>query len=799
MLLQSLKLKNIRSYTDQTINFPENSTLLSGDIGSGKSTLLLAIEFALFGICKPDLTGETLLRKGETNASVELSFRLNNQNITIQRNLKKNKNNISQTPGHIIINNLKKDLTPVELKTEIINLLNYPEDTITKSKNYIFRYTLYCPQEEMKLILQENPDNRLGILRKIFNLDKYKRIRENVLFYLKKIRIKSTVLKTRLEPLDQKKSQLETFRKQQKQLTNSFNLLLPQLSRIKEDLQNKKRCLEELEQKNHLHLNLKNQLLNTQNILREKEKQRQALSQKQKQLEQALSQLTISENKEALNNQLQQLQKQHQEFLSQRSEISAEINHCQQRVADIQKEISQLTEQTSVLRKKEEEIKKTEKELVKKEKITKEKEKIENELDRIKQNFHQNQLLLSQAQEIKNKISQIDQCPTCLQQVPLEHKKNIFRKEQQKIEETQKQLKESEQKKSLLQKQFLEIAQQFDSLLKKENQLIRLQTELLNLKEKQNTLQTKKEQLQDLVKENNSLINGLEKLKPEELEKLNQQIFQKQELLQKLVQKQELEKNLTELTQNLKEINPKINNFNQEKNRIEQQLSQNPDLTPTLIQQKKLSEELTEEEKDFLSQKTKLSIQSENCREQIDSSVEEINRLNQFKSHLIKLNEIHYWVNEFLIKLTYTIEKHVMVNIHHLFNNLFQEWFSILVEEENFSARLDDSFTPVIEQDGYEIFFNNLSGGERTAAALSYRLALNKVINDVVHEIKTKDLLILDEPTDGFSSEQLDKIRDILEKLNLKQTIIVSHESKIESFVENVIRINKNEGISQVI
>ena len=58
---------------------------------------------------------------------------------------------------------------------------------------------------------------------------------------------------------------------------------------------------------------------------------------------------------------------------------------------------------------------------------------------------------------------------------------------------------------------------------------------------------------------------------------------------------------------------------------------------------------------------------------------------------------------------------------------------------------------------------------------------------------------MLDEPTDGFSSEQLDKVRDVLEQLNMKQVIIVSHESKIESFVENVIRVQKQESVSVVV
>ena len=102
-------------------------------------------------------------------------------------------------------------------------------------------------------------------------------------------------------------------------------------------------------------------------------------------------------------------------------------------------------------------------------------------------------------------------------------------------------------------------------------------------------------------------------------------------------------------------------------------------------------------------------------------------------------------------------------------------------------------------QNGYDISFADLSGGEKTSAALAYRLALNKVINDIIHTINTKELLILDEPTDGFSSEQLDKVREVLDKLHLQQTIIVSHESKIESFVENIIKIQKEGHVSEVI
>lgn len=57
-------------------------------------------------------------------------------------------------------------------------------------------------------------------------------------------------------------------------------------------------------------------------------------------------------------------------------------------------------------------------------------------------------------------------------------------------------------------------------------------------------------------------------------------------------------------------------------------------------------------------------------------------------------------------------------------------------------------------------------------------------------------MIILDEPTDGFSDAQLDKVRDILKEINVTQLLIVSHEQKIEGFVDNIIRIKKENGYS---
>jgi DNA repair protein SbcC/Rad50 len=228
MFLKSIILNNIRSYKNQTIFFQEGITLLSGDIGSGKSSILFAIEFALFGASRPDIPAEALIRKGTSHASVTLNFKLqiqnNYQEFIIHRTLKKTKLGIKQTGGYIIQNGQKFELTAIELKAKIIELLSYPEEFISKGKNYIYRYTIYCPQEEMKQILIDSTDNRFDILRKIFNIEKYKLVRENIVIYLKSLRKEITILETRCEQLPMKEQEQQQLKAILVKLINEFSL-----------------------------------------------------------------------------------------------------------------------------------------------------------------------------------------------------------------------------------------------------------------------------------------------------------------------------------------------------------------------------------------------------------------------------------------------------------------------------------------------------------------------------------------------------------------------------------------------
>jgi len=138
-----------------------------------------------------------------------------------------------------------------------------------------------------------------------------------------------------------------------------------------------------------------------------------------------------------------------------------------------------------------------------------------------------------------------------------------------------------------------------------------------------------------------------------------------------------------------------------------------------------------------------------------------------------------------------------MITFQQEFNKLFQQWFSLLVEDPTKEARIDEAFTPIIEQDGYEHDVQYLSGCEKTSIALAYRLALNMMVRKVSTS-KQSNLLILDEPTDGFSREQLLKVREILEEVACPQVIIVSHEKELESFANQIFRVSKEQGVSTI-
>lgn len=344
---------------------------------------------------------------------------------------------------------------------------------------------------------------------------------------------------------------------------------------------------------------------------------------------------------------------------------------------------------------------------------------------------------------LKEKISKVDICPECGQKVTEEHKKEIREKANREIEDSEKKIVEIQElkKKKEEEKQKAEKEKEIQENLDRELTKLKLKLDSINEKNK----------------------------RKERLEK------EREELLKRI---SVLEKEIEELEKELKSSG-----------KIEEDF-QNA---------RKEFEVVSEREKELEVKVASLEKVIETLSEQVSNLKKEIDKKEKQKQDMIYLKDLRDWVSRNFIAILLKIEQSVLATLHSQFDSLLKKWFSMLVEEPEITIRLSEDFSPIVEQAGFDTDYSHLSGGERTAVALAYRLALNQVINSMISQIKTRDLLILDEPTDGFSNSQLDKMRNVLEELKLKQLIIISHNPKIESFVDNVVRIRKEGHVSRII
>ena len=798
MIIKSLRLKNIRSYQDQIITFPTGSVLLSGDIGTGKSTILLAIEFALFGTDLDRLSANALLRKGESQGQVELNFQLKDQDIIIKRTLKKGKNSIQQTAGYLVTNGIKQDLMPAEIKTKIIELLGYPPELAAKKKNYVFRYTVYTPQEDMKEILTDDQEERLDTLRKIFNIDKYKKIKENTLTYLKELRSKRKELEIKTEDLEELKQQSEqkqdVLSQHQKQLTE----LLPKLSSLEEEIQKIKHQIEESEKKIKELNEWKNQLevLQAQEKVKagQKNKNTEKISQIKTQLQQVPQQ-----DLEQLQIKITADEKLIALLLEKKTTLTTQFNNLRYRIQELEQEIQLNNQKINSLPQQKQRLEELKSKIQDSQDYKKKRQELEDSLNKISLALKEYEVNKQHSQNLKTKILQFSKCPTCYQIVSKDHKQNINKEESDKIIACEKRIQDCLQQRQQNQLKLESLKQAIERTFEHEKEYERLKAEIKNLEENSQLLQAKITELKIKKDQCFQLENDLDEVKKTNLEEKQHQIKKNKEILDRLKEKQRLEQDFRELERHNQEIDKDILLILSQKTDLKLKIGINEPIEQQFHLIRQQLEQKQDQKNYFSLEQIKTETEIKNIRETLDSLNNEIQAKTKIRERLSKIKENHNWLSNHFMNLMTNIEKHVMARIQQEFNELFQEWFSMLIEDDSITAKLDDTFNPVIEQNGYEVDLNHMSGGERTSTALAYRLALNKVVNDVVSSIKTKDLLILDEPTDGFSSEQLDKVRDVLEQLGVKQTIIVSHENKIESFVSNVIRIHKREGISQVI
>jgi len=247
MLIKSLELKNIKSYSQETIDFFEGINGICGDNGHGKTTIIEAIGFVLFDFLP--FNNSDFLRHGEKSGYVEVTVEGKDEiEYTISRKIGSGSDYIIRTPVGEIKG--RKDVQ-AWLAGNIFRSIRSEEELPS-----LFENAIGVPQGTFTTAFLEAARNRKIIFDNILKVEEYKTAFDNLLPVLNSIKkniddmekeIIPLVTRTEKYPeLKLEKESLQTEIDALKKEINEINIRISALSLKKKDMIEKKAHLDAL-------------------------------------------------------------------------------------------------------------------------------------------------------------------------------------------------------------------------------------------------------------------------------------------------------------------------------------------------------------------------------------------------------------------------------------------------------------------------------------------------------------------------------------------------------------------------
>jgi len=154
----------------------------------------------------------------------------------------------------------------------------------------------------------------------------------------------------------------------------------------------------------------------------------------------------------------------------------------------------------------------------------------------------------------------------------------------------------------------------------------------------------------------------------------------------------------------------------------------------------------------------------------------------QEKERLEKIGEATNFIRDTLKEAAPRVARNYVFHVSMEANQMFRE----ISGNAERTLKWTEDYGIVLEENGFERPFVNLSGGEQMAAALSVRLALLKQLSDV-------RLAFFDEPTTNMDAERRERLAEqishITDKKTFDQLFVISHDDTFEGYVDNVISV----------
>ena len=169
MKITNLGLQNIRSYGDESINFPKGTMLVHGENGAGKTTLLMSIFGGLFlskirNVGSNEFNLDDIVRRGERKGKISLTFEIEEIPYTVTWNIDTEGSNSAtlESPA------LEGPVSGIrDVRSEVINIVGMDEDSFSSS--------VYVQQGEIDRLFDD--EARAELIDDLLGLDRIDRYR----------------------------------------------------------------------------------------------------------------------------------------------------------------------------------------------------------------------------------------------------------------------------------------------------------------------------------------------------------------------------------------------------------------------------------------------------------------------------------------------------------------------------------------------------------------------------------------------------------------------------------------------
>ena len=179
----------------------------------------------------------------------------------------------------------------------------------------------------------------------------------------------------------------------------------------------------------------------------------------------------------------------------------------------------------------------------------------------------------------------------------------------------------------------------------------------------------------------------------------------------------------------------------------------------------------------------------------VNSLTDKINNNKKFQQEYDDISDYINLLNH--IRNLYS-KNGIQKDLRNISRPLIQKYTKDFFTEFNFNysdLTIDDEYEITVYGPEGESSMNMVSGGEKIAIALALRLGITQAISK-----GELDTILLDEPTIHLDSTRRHELINLLKNISLlPQMIIVTHEAQLENAADNLIKVEKENGISKIV